>query len=137
MKKTLTLALAMAALAVSAFAVASPPPSTASPPGKAIQVVAVRDVSPVSLTVADTGAGAQSAFKAWAEKRSAQPAPSPTQVLPSILTKRIALTDHGGGSAWSEADGPMELCWNPDDDAEQSRALTAMLLHPVLPHARK
>lgn len=77
--RSLLIAAAMAAAAFACSAFESPP-ATASPRGSpvaaeaakpnAVQAVmaAQKDVSPVSLDVAATGSGAESAFRAWTKQ---------------------------------------------------------------------
>lgn len=85
-KSRLLLAAVVAAFALAASAFATPPPAATSPGFEPAQVHAVaKDVNPISLDVAMSGQGAQSALKAYTEQR-ANPVPvAPRQIGAAAL----------------------------------------------------
>lgn len=116
MKKILlSLAVLACGLASASAFAASPPASSASPPGyERTHASEAKYVDPISLTVAESGAGAESAFRAWVKKDQA-PVQRPLG-LSRVLFERIGLGGvHGGGmTARGPGDG------DGDDDAQDN-----------------
>lgn len=105
MMKTRSL-LAVLACAAMACASAFASPAPTAPPGfDRADIQAVRqDVSPAPLTVAESGAGAASAFKAFEAQRKAQPATVPRLSTEPGLgsSERVAMIGGGSGDAPQE-----------------------------------